>query len=83
MHTDDLKPKNLATFTVTMEDGKTKAFLVRAAVRQGDHILEFRDAETKGEEVWTIFKLPSAPKEVHLSTPHVAQERETAAAEHR
>lgn len=62
--------KDLGTLNVKLENGRTRLFELRAAVRQGDHVLEVRDAETEGEEVWTIFKFDSAPTSVHLSKAH-------------
>jgi len=59
--------KDLGTLKVTLEDGSVKAFLLHATVRQGDHVLEVRDAASGGQDVWTIFKFGSAPTKVQLS----------------
>jgi len=67
---NDLKPKDLGVLKIDLENGQTRSFFLRAVRRQGDHVLEVRDAETEGLEVWTIFKFGSPALAMHLSKPH-------------
>ena len=62
-----MTPKDLATLVVTLDNGSTRSFLLRAIVRQGVPLLEVRDAETVGREEWTVFPLGKRPIAVSLS----------------